>query len=77
MKRVYEKKKDTSADLTAMKLEATIKRRSDIEQKIIAALAHYTREQAMVIIMSWQSITDLENMAKTILKEDSDGNQGS
>lgn len=42
------------------------KHRSKVQERIVASLAHYPREQAMHIILSWFSIESLEDAAPTL-----------
>jgi CHAD domain-containing protein len=57
-------KNDTFKDL-----QTTMERRNKVEVRIIKALEHWPRERAMSCIMSWMSIDDLEEAAKTICKD--------
>lgn len=50
-------------------LHATLARRDKVHRRIMKALDHYDKEQAMNTVMMWMSIEDLENAAKTICKD--------
>jgi hypothetical protein len=51
------------------KLLAAADRRDRVCRRIIKALEHWPREQAMACIMSWIPIDDLEEAAVTICKD--------
>lgn len=47
-------------------LMATIERRERAQNHIINSLAHYSREDAMYLILGWFSIDDLHAIAPTL-----------
>lgn len=44
-------------------------RRNKVHERIISALEHWPRDRAMSCIMTWLSIDELEEAAKTICKD--------
>ncbi len=58
-----------SGNDTFKDLHRTMERRTKVEVRIVKALEHWPRERAMSCIMSWMSIVDLEEAAKTICKD--------